>query len=343
MTPLTGFPTYVSFANNNITGVTFPSYATISSAPNTIVLSGCGLMALNNNNLTGNLDLSTFKKMYNILELQDNPNLTGVTFGLTGTNDFNEFKIFNCNLTGNLDLSAVSGRLGGSFSVANNPYLTGITFSSSGNTHFNVGPSTTYMRFDDCDLTGNLNMSGITGLSYSFYVNGNDNLTGITHGPSVNPITVYLAQGVNLQGTHDMSMLTRLGGRVTLYLNTGMTNVLLPVSVETFSNGGTNLATSAIGFYGCDLGYVDFKPLSGATLSDGVRIRLQNNNMIADEVNQILVDFSGNATYNLIGWDNINLDIGGTNANPDNSSGGYNGLAAVSFLTGSPRNWTITY
>jgi hypothetical protein len=65
--------------------------------------------------------------------------------------------------------------------------------------------------------------------------------------------------------------------------------------------------------------------------------------MIADEVNQILVDFSGNATYNLIGWDNIDLDIGGTNANPDSYSGGYDGLAAVSFLTGSPRNWTITY
>jgi hypothetical protein len=199
------------------------------------------------------------------------------------------------------------------------------------------------MFFNDCNLTGNLNMSGITGLSTSFFVGGNNNLTGITHGPSANSITSYLAQGINLQGTHDMSMLTGLGGRVSLYLNTGMTNVLLPVSVNTFSNGGTGLPSSAIGFYGCDLGYVDFKPLSGATLSDGVRIRLQNNNMVADEVNQILVDFSGNATYNLIGWDNIDLDIGGTNANPDNSSGGYDGLAAVSFLTGSPQNWTITY
>ena len=301
-------------------------------------------MAFNNNNLTGNLDLSIFKKMNNVLELQDNSLLTGVTFDMTGTsNNFNEFKIFNCNLTGNLDLSAVSGTLGGSFSVANNPNLTGITFSSSGNTHYSTGPSTTYMRFDGCNLTGNLNMSGITGLSTTFFVTGNINLTGITHGPSINTITSYLAQGVDLQGTHDMSMLTGLGGRVSLYLNTGMTNVLLPVSVSTFSNGGTGTVTSSLGFYGCDLGYVDFKPLSGATLSDGVRIRLHNNNMVADEVNQILVDFSGNATYNLIGWDNIDLDIGGTNADPDNSSGGYDGLAAISFLTGSPQNWTITY
>lgn len=344
LSPLSGFPTYISFASNNITGITFPSYSAISSGPNNIITYGSGFMAFNNNNLTGNLDLSIFKKMYNVFELQNNPLLTGVTFDMTGTsNNFNEFKINNCNLTGNLDLSTVSGRLGGSFDISNNPNLTGITFSSSGNTHISTGPSTTYMYFNDCNLTGNLNMSGITGLSTNFYVLGNNNLTGITHGPSVNTITGYLAQGVGLQGTHDMSMLTGLGGRVSLYANTGLTNVLLPVSVGTFSNAGTNLQTSALGFYSCDLGYVDFKPLSGATLSDNVRIRLQNNNMVAAEVNQILVDFSGNATYNLSGWDNIDLDIGGTNADPDSVSGGYDGLAAISFLTGSPQNWTITY
>ena len=64
--------------------------------------------------------------------------------------------------------------------------------------------------------------------------------------------------------------------------------------------------------------------------------------MLTEEVNHILVDFSGNATYNPTGWSNIDLDISGSNAAPDSSSGGYNGLAAISFLTGSPRNWVIT-
>ena len=32
LTPLTGFPTYISFGNNSITGITFPSFATMSSA-----------------------------------------------------------------------------------------------------------------------------------------------------------------------------------------------------------------------------------------------------------------------------------------------------------------------
>ena len=58
----------------------------------------------------------------------------------------------------------------------------------------------------------------------------------------------------------------------------------------------------------------------------------------------ILVDFSGNATYNPSGWSNVNLNIGGTNDPPDTGTpGGYDGLAARNFLTGSPYNWTITH
>jgi hypothetical protein len=64
--------------------------------------------------------------------------------------------------------------------------------------------------------------------------------------------------------------------------------------------------------------------------------------MLAADVNHILVDFSGNTTYNPTGWSNVNLNIGGTNDPPDSSSGGYDGLAAISFLTGSPYNWIIT-
>jgi hypothetical protein len=64
--------------------------------------------------------------------------------------------------------------------------------------------------------------------------------------------------------------------------------------------------------------------------------------MSATDVNHILVDFSGNTTYNPTGWSNVDLNIGGTNASPDSSSGGYDGLAAISFLTGSPYNWIIT-
>lgn len=340
-TPLTGFPTYVSFGNNNITGVTFPSFAAMASAPNTIVLSGCALFDFSANNITGNLDVSMFKKLYNIFRLDANPNLTGVTFSCTGTNNFNEFRIDNCNLTGNLNLSSLTGRLGGIFVLNNNPLLTGITFSSSNN--MTVSGTSPRFYIDSCNLTGTLDMSNITGLNTDFRVYNNPNLTQILHGPSSNTFVRFLAYSCNLTGVYDLSMLSGLSGSIQIYSNPLLTNILLPPSTQQFNNVGVNANDSAFTFGSNNLDYIDFKPLSGATLVDGSRIRLLNNNMSAADVNHILVDFVTIATSNPSGWDYVVLDIGGTNANPDSVSGGYDGLAAINTLTGGTYNWSVTY
>ena len=81
--------------------------------------------------------------------------------------------------------------------------------------------------------------------------------------------------------------------------------------------------------------------VSGSTQGRAT-IELQNNNMSAADVNHILVDFATIATNNHPRWSEITLNIGGTNAAPDSSSGGYDGLAAITTLTGSPYNWIIT-
>jgi hypothetical protein len=341
LTPLTGFPANIAFGNNSITGITFPSFATMSSAPNTIVLSGCSLFDFGLNNITGNLDLSMFKKLYNIFRLDFNPNLTGVTFSCTGTNNFNEFRIDSSNLTGNLDLSSLIGRLGGTFLLDNNPLLTGITFSSSNN--MIVSGTSPRFYINSCNLTGTLNMSNITGLNTEFRVYGNPNLTQILHGPSSSTFVRFLAYSCNLTGTYNLSMLSGLSGSIQIYFNPLLTNVVFPPSVQQFNNVGTNANDSAFTLGSNNLDYVDFKPLSGATLFNGSRIRLLNNNMSAADVNHILVDFVTIATSNPSGWDYVVLDIGGTNVNPDSSSGGYNGLAAIATLTGVTYNWSITY
>jgi hypothetical protein len=77
--------------------------------------------------------------------------------------------------------------------------------------------------------------------------------------------------------------------------------------------------------------------------------------MTAGEVNRMLVELSGITFNNYAGWsgttltgasgDNIVLDIGGSNAAPDSSSGGYNGTAALSYLTGatpSGAGWDVS-
>jgi hypothetical protein len=335
-----GFPTYISFASNNITGVTFPSYSVMTASTNTIVLSGCGYFEFQSNDLQGNLDVSMFKRFYNNFRVDDN-SLTGITFNCLSACTFNEFRLNNNNLIGNLNLSTITGRLGGTFDISINPNLTGITFSSSGNTHLSAG--TTQFLVNNCNLTGVLDISKVSGLTNYFAASANSNLTQILHGPSNNLISFYFVSNCNLTGTHDMSMLTKLGGIIRLYFNPNLTNIIFPPSTQNFFNIDTGIGDSAFSLYNCNLDYIDFKPLSGATLNNSARIQLQNNAMTAADVNHILVDFVTIATSNPTGWDSIVLNIGGTNANPDTTSGGYDGLAAIATLTGLPYNWTITY
>jgi hypothetical protein len=348
---LSGFPVNISFRTNpNLTGITLPTQAAIFSSPtNSCISNGITNFDFAGCNLQGTLDLSIFPNFggsssVGEIDLRFNTGLTSVFFTST-TKNFRSILLSECDLTGNLNLSGFTGRLGGRFDISLNPNLTGITFSSACTYNQNVASVTNQFLVDNCNLTGTLDLSKITGLGGSFACNNNTNLNQILHGPSssANTFSYYLAYNCNLTGTHDLTPLSGLSGSIQIFSNTGLTDVLFPVTINTFNNGGVSENDSALTLYGNGLNYVDFKPLSGSTFSTNSRIRLQNNGMTASEVNQILVDFSGNATYNLTGWDSIDLNIGGSNANPDNSSGGFDGLAAVAFLTGSPQNWTITY
>jgi hypothetical protein len=298
----------------------------------------------NNCNITGNLVLTAFTGLRGVFLVNDNTPLTGITHtACTGT--FTSYSVYNCNLTGNLDLSMMTN-LGGSFSVYNNPLLTGITHTASPQTFTNYNVS-------DCGLIGNLNVP-FSGIGTTLEFQNNALLTGLTISASTNNIRTFNVRNCDLQGTLDLSIFPNLGGNsgqttsIDINNNPNLSGVNFPTSTKYFLNTAILEAGAIIRFQDCDLNYVDFKPLSGATFLSGVtngspRILLRNNSMTAAEVNQILVDFSGNATYNPTGWSKLLLDIGGTNADPDTSSGGYDGLAAISFLTGSPYNWTITY
>ena len=324
--------TFNAGANNNLTGITHtPSSQNFS----TYRVAIC--------NLTGNLNLP-LSGLGGSFWVHNNPKLTGITH-VPSSQNFSQYWAFDCNLTGNLNLP-LSG-LGGGFEVYNNSGLTSITHVTSSQNF------SQYYAYQ-CNLTGNLNLP-FSGLGGEFWVNGNTGLTSITHVTSSRNFSSYYAYGCNLTGTLDLSPLTKLGGSssgislgvVSTYSNPNLTNIILPNTTQFFRNSSNSENNGAFVLYSCNFDYIDFKPLSGATFLTGAtgnpRISLRDNGMVAADVNRIFVDFSGNATSNPTGWSKINLNIGGTNANPDSSSGGYNGLAAISFLTGSPYNWTITY
>ena len=113
----------------------------------------------------------------------------------------------------------------------------------------------------------------------------------------------------NLSGTLDLSFYYGLM-KFGVDGNSNLTNLILPNTTSTQTLTDDNLFGNAnqktFEANSCDLGYVDFKPMSGVTLND------------------------------------VTLEIGGTNSAPDSSSGGYDGVAAIDTLTGVTRNWSIT-
>jgi len=248
------------------------------------------------------------------------------------------------NLVGHLNLSGTT--LGGALSLNQNPLLTGVTHSYS---------NSIFVAYNllNCDITGTLDLSMFPNLGGSFSTQNNINLTTIIHTASTRNFTNYNVGSCNITGTHDISMLSNLGGSSsastgTLLVNNNpyLTGLLFPTTTGYFRNLSAGFASLFMN--DSNLDYVNFKPLSGATMVSGVtqgapKIRLDGNSMGAGDVNHILDDFKYNATNNPSGWSNVVLDIGGTNDDPDSSSGGYDGLAAIATLTGSPYNWTITY
>jgi hypothetical protein len=336
------FATQIFFTNDNIYGhldlssIRINSNFTISNNPNLTGITHSTQPQViqqyeaSNCNLTGNLTIPS-SGFYGEFDVSLNPNLTGITHdgNTLSLEPITKYHAYSCNLTGLLDLSTLTN-LGGEFDVSLNPNLTGITY----------GPSTNNFSdyiVDSCNLTGDLDLTPLSGLGGTLFVSSNPYLTSITLPNTTNGFDTIVIDNNNLTGTLDLTPFTNFTAPsgLSFELNPSLTNIIFPISIGDFTNTG-------LSFQACDLDYVDMKPLSGASVYNSL-IYFGNNNMTTSDVNHILVDFSGNATYNPTGWSNIILDISGTNGAPDSSSGGYDGLAAITFLTSPPYNWTITH
>lgn len=301
-----------------------------------------------------------------------NPQLSGITFPYT-TNTWGYFWVNNCNLTGNLDLSPLSNfgsPTGSYFAAGSNPNLTGITYpvtSQKFAEHY----------VNNCNLTGTLDFRNLQNFGGDIRFHTNPNLTNVLHTGTTSDITKYYGYSCDLTGNLDLSILDNyLGGDIRLYSNSGLTAITISTSASTsyielsncnitgtfdlassFSNPSANFVfiinnnvnlTNIINppssntvlyyyAYNCDLGYVDFTPFSSMTNINSCQVYLQNNNMTVGEVNHILTDLD---VISVGGYTGRIINISGTNAAPDGSSGGFDGLTAKSNLI--TKGFTVT-
>lgn len=127
----------------------------------------------------------------------------------------------------------------------------------------------------------------------------------------------------NVTNDQDFSALTTINNCRIDYRNGGnVSNITFPPTAGSLTE---------FDFKGHDLGYN--AGITNFATSDGIVVDLSDNGMTTTEVNFWLRDFDNS------GWTGGTLNIAGSNAAPDTTSGGVNGVAAVSSLTG--KSWTV--
>ena len=333
-----------NIANNAITGVTFP---------NTTVTVISILAA--NNSIAGAVDLSDLDDMSGVLDLSGNA-ITGVTFPTTVSGTFTNIFLSDNAIT-TLSFTPFTN-LSGYVSIGDNTSLTSVNFGGSGanvsviqtnNTAISVldfakftsctsflcwdmaslssvifpnsTANITNLIFNNCDTVTSLNLAGMTGLGGIMETTGSASLSTITFPVSSRNFSRLWVNSCNIS-TIDFSNLSGNQSYITVSGN--------PLTSLTLGTG-TLFRLEAIG---CQLNYIDF---SVPTLSSNVLLRLDSNAMTAAEVNQILVELDG-----ILGSGSGQINISGTNAAPDMSSGGYNGTAAAISLAGKGHTVTTT-
>ena len=299
------------YQNSFLTEIINPTQSLNSNTFNTYQAYDC--------DLTGNLDVSGLNKLGGVFNVQSNNKLTSITNPISNQ-IFTSYRADACNLTGNLNLSGLTG-LGGWLRVNSNPNLTSITNPTSSQIF------TTYYAYL-CNLTGNLNLSILSGLGGDVRVYSNPNLTGITNPTSSQVFTYYYAHSCNLTGNLDVSGLSGLGGQFNCYSNPNLTGITNPTNTKTFASYYA---------YSCNIPFINFTGLTQITKINNSKVYIQDNAMTVDNVNHILFDLN---IISASGYTGRVINISGTNAAPDGSGGGYDGITAKNNLI--TKGFTVT-
>jgi len=257
-------------------------------------------------------------------------NQTDVINNFNGSSDF-AFP----NLAGTIDLSMYSNlrsfylnRSNNSVGAANTD-CTLIKLPKSSNLDFYMG------NFDNAQIDGLSGPFIFTGrqmrvsdfaVTTSFDIGDNAPTSSTSAGSS------FISNMPELIGTLNLAWYKGSGG-LTIGGCPKVTGLILPNGLSG-SYGAWNFTGFNVGFY------IDFTIWPQCLKTSNRDFRFNDNNMSADIVNHILVDLAAIASSETFGGDFVNRNIfcDGNNAAPDGTSGGFDGLTAITDLA----NYGIT-
>ena len=251
----------------------------------------------------------------------DNSKITTISNLVTGL--LTNFRINQNLYSGTIDMT--NANVSGTFFCYSNSALTGITFANSGNGQL------TNCTISACNISS-LDFSNVT-LAGTYNSSLNSSLSSITFASSGNGAMTNFQTSSCALTSLDVSVFG-LSNIFRVYNNSSLTSI-------TFASSGNGTMNSFL-LYSCDLGYVDFT-VGGLNFSaNNCTLRVDDNSMTAAEVNHILVDCYSLVSGESPGGDYTGrlINIAGTNAAPDGTSGGYDGLTAKTNLQG--KGFTVT-
>ena len=279
---------------------------------------------IGNCGITGTVDLRMFTKLKSeggFFSVQYNSSVTNVLLPSSYTGNVAGFWAGFCNLGSNIDISNLTKLIDASILLNSNFNLTSVTLPSS-----YTGTLGSF-SVDTCDITGTLDLSVFDAFSSDAILtfSTNSNLTGITFASSVTGVIRSLSiQETGITGTLDLSMFDSFTTSASIYIedNSAITSIPLASSISgKFSRWQFNTMPSI----------PLISPTKFPTMTDrnDCLVGVQDNSWTAAEVNEFLVRIDNISSS---GYTGRQITISGTNAAPDSSSGGYDGLAAKASL-----------
>lgn len=262
------------------------------------------------------LDLSPLQSLSGDIRLHTNASLSSLTFYSNITQQPSIISIHNCSSLTTLDLSGFIN-INGGIVLHNNQAMTSYTFPPV------MGTGSCAITIYENDALTSLDLSGVRLTNNNFFYRM-DSLTSITFAASSDPITLLdIFENASLTSI-DLSTLTFAATttRIQVYQCASLTSFTPPTTAATIGSFSCYL-TGGVGVFALE-------NMSDYLNVDNHFTRLQNNSYSAAEVNEMLVKADSVAISNL-GWTR-SFQIN-NNAAPDNSSGGFDGVAAAASLT----------
>lgn len=214
--------------------------------------------------------------------------------------------------------------------------LTGTTMVANHDIRMNAAAVATFVP--PTTVSGNLTLfdcrfSDVTEVDFtvwgnffggSLFLNNSGDLETIICPSCTRVATRFYAYNCANLSSVDIEDWVGMAGDIRIFSNPLLATLPLPASAEVITN---------LWLLSCALPDLDITPLTGS--NDGINIRLENNSFDAAAVNQLLVDLDAK------GWINGSVNVSGTGMSaPDGTSGGNDGLTAITNLTG--KGWTVT-